>query len=407
MSPYRWKRRIVQLASLALIGLIPASGLLRIDLASASFFIFNHQVLWSSFALVCGLTLVFVTAPILTYMTIGSLWCGWACPQTMLSEWADNLTYKLLGKRASVAVVGDELIVAAAKNKLLNWTMLGASFLAMSLLLALIPMLFFYTPADVWGMLTYNNPEQLSPLIIYLIIAFLIFIDIAFLRYFVCDYVCFYRMGQRVFKTQDALHVSYDASRSSDCSKCNYCATVCITKIQPTKIKPYDSCINCGECMDACDRLHDKSGTRGLLSFELSTKSANTTRWQIMGRAMLKNWLAITLFLAGVAMMAWGIVTQPEDLPKVPFAVQQKARDMARACNVQCAQLQSSCKNHSMEGCYRAAACRCECSLQQDPVNAAGNEWRQCVARNLERAQAESARASNQGNAKFDPKVKQ
>ena len=110
-----------------------------------------------------------------------------------------------------------------------------------------------------------------------------------------------------------------------------------------------------------------------------------------------KIWLVLTLFLAGIAMTVWGIVTQPKELPKVPLAVQQKARDVARMCNVQCVQQQSSCKNRSMEGCYRAAACRCECSLQHDPTNAASNEWQQCVARNLEHAQAESARASSQG----------
>ena len=403
---YRWKRRLVQLATLILIALVPASGLFRIDLASASFFILDHQIFWSSFALVSGLTLIFVTAPILTYITIGSVWCGWACPQNLLSEWANKLTHTLLGKRANVEV-GGQMIVAAAKDRLLNWTLLGASFLAVSLFLALIPMLFFYTPAEVRGMVTYSDPEKLSPLIIYLIIAFLVFIDIAFLRYFVCDYMCFYRMGQRIFSTRDALHVSYDASRSSDCSKCNYCATACITKIQPTRIKPYDSCINCGECIDACDKLHQKSGTPGLLSFESSSKSASTTWQQRMAGTMLKNWLAVSLFLAGVAMMAWGIATQPKELPKVPFAVQQKARAIARICNEQCAQQESACRNRSMEGCYRAAACRCQCSLQQDPANVAGSEWRQCVEKNSARAQAEHLRVSGPRDAGLVPGKKQ
>lgn len=110
-----------------------------------------------------------------------------------------------------------------------------------------------------------------------------------------------------------------------------------------------------------------------------------------------KIWLILTLFLAGIAMTVWGIVTQPKEFPKVPLEVQQKARDVARMCNAQCAQQQTSCKNRSMEGCYRAAACRCECSLQHDPANVASNKWRQCVARNLERAQAENMRNPYQG----------
>jgi len=77
------------------IALIPATGLLRIDLATASFSILGHQIWWSNFILVSGLALIFATAPVLTYMTIGTVWCGWACPQNLLSEWANNLTHKL------------------------------------------------------------------------------------------------------------------------------------------------------------------------------------------------------------------------------------------------------------------------------------------------------------------------
>ena len=393
IPPYRWKRRIVQFATLILIVLIPATGLLRIDLTSASFFILGHQVLWSNFTLVSGLALIFVTGPILTYMTIGTVWCGWACPQNLLSEWADKLTHKLLGKRASVRVEDKGFKIAEAKNNLLNWAVLGAIFLAASLVIALIPFLFFYSPRYLWEMVTFSNTQKLSTFIFYLLIVFLVFADIAFIRYYLCDYACFYRIGHKMFRTHETLHVTYDAARSPDCSNCNYCETVCITNIQPIDIKPYDSCINCGECIDACDRLHHKSGTGGLLDFKLSSKSANTTWQQKMGSMLSQtNWLVATLFLAGIAMMVWGIETQPKELPVIPLAVQQKARDVARMCNVQCVQQQSSCKSHSMEGCYRAAACRCECSLQHDPANPASNEWRQCVESNLSHAEAENKR---------------
>ena len=405
---YRWKRRIAQFATLIVIALIPATGLLRIDLTTASFSILGHQIWWSNFILVSGLALIFATAPVLTYMTIGTVWCGWACPQNLLSEWANNLTHKLLGKRASVEVGGEGLIVAETKNKWVNWAILGAAFLAASLVLALIPFLFFYSPTEVWEILTLSNTEKLSPFIIYLFSVFLIFIDIAVMRYFVCDYACFYRMGQRMFGTQDALHVTYDAARSSDCTKCNYCATVCITNIQPTAITPHDICINCGECVDACDRLHQKTNTPGLLNFELSSKSAKTTWYQkIAGVLLQTNRLVVMLFLAGIAMMAWGLATQPKELPKIPLAVQQKARDVARICSAQCVQQQASCKSRSMEGCYRAAACRCECSLQQDPGNPARDEWKQCVARNLQHAETERARITQLPGSKPMLEIKQ
>ncbi len=375
----------MQLATLILIALIPATGLFRIDLASASFFMLGHQVWWSSFSLITGLSLIIALAPVITYKTIGTLWCGWACPQNLLSEWANNLTHKLLGKRASVEVDGEGLIVAKAKNKFLNWAVLGASFLAASIVLSLIPFLFFYTPKETWEIVTLADREKLSPFLMYLFSVFLIFIDIAAVRYFFCDYACFYRMGQRMFGTKDALHVAYDESRSSDCTKCNYCATVCITKIQPTKIAPHDICINCGECIDACNRLHQKNETNGLLEFRLEAQGSRNKTFTILKRA---NFSIIFLLLAGVALTAWGIATQPKPEAKIPLAVLLKEQEIAKACSAQCSKEEDVCKSRNLEGCYRAAACRCECRLEHGDPSDSG-ELRQCVARNLQHADAE------------------
>jgi polyferredoxin len=124
LKPYRPARRIIQVMTLVIIALIPASGLLRIDLTTASFLVMNHEVSWSNFSLVAGLALITATGPILTYLTIGPSWCGWACPQNLLSELANKFTQALLGKRASVDV-REELILAPSKNSLWNWARLG------------------------------------------------------------------------------------------------------------------------------------------------------------------------------------------------------------------------------------------------------------------------------------------
>lgn len=384
-------RRAVQTLTLLLIALVPAIGLFQIDLASATFNILGHQIWWSNFAFIFGLSIVTVTAPIITYMTVGAVWCGWACPQNFLSEWANNLTFKLLGKRADVRVDGKGVVIAAAKNKAVNWFILGSAFLGASLVLAFIPILFFYPVSDVLAFVTIGSGQNAARFLQYpyFFTVTLIFIDIALVRYFLCDYACFYRMGQRMLKTQDALHVTYDASRSSDCSKCNYCATSCITAIEPTDIKIHDPCIGCGECIDACNVLHDKSGTKGLLSFKVG-KNSDTLTWNQKLREISCrfNWLVGGLFLLGFGMMVWGVVMQEPIQPQLSWEEQQKIQLLARVCNKQCAQLQSSCNGNHMEGCYRAAACKCECSLQQDPANPSSNAWHQCVQKNNERAEA-------------------
>lgn len=388
---YRWKRRIVQLGTLLLIALIPALGLFRIDLSTASFTILDSQIWWSNFFFVFGLAIVLITIPIIIYMTLGTAWCGWACPQNLLSEWANNLTYKLLGKRASVAVDGEGLKVAAAKNKAINWIILLFTFLGASLVLALIPFLFFFSFTEVWSFFSSGPSAQLSKFMqrLYYFAVFLIFIDIAAIRYFMCDYACLYRIGQKMFKTQDALHVNYDASRSDECTKCNYCAASCVTSIEPTKIKVFDSCINCGECIDACNRLHTKFGTSGLLSFEFGNKG-NTSTWaESLGMVFSRfNWLVGGFFLMGVAMMLWGTYTQQQIPAQVPLEQQMKERQLTKVCNSQCEVQQSSCRSGKMAECYRAAACKCECFLQQDPGNASSAQWQQCVQQNTANAES-------------------
>lgn len=377
---------------LLVIVLIPSLGLFRIDLASASFFILGRQVLWSNFPFVIGLALVAATAPILTYMSIGTVWCGWACPQNFFSEWANGLTYWFLGKRADVSVDGS-MIVSKSKNKILNWLILGSSLLVVAMLLGLVALMFFYTPADVWTFVASGSNRQTNMLVMYLFVSFLIFINISVVRYFLCDYACLYRIGQRLFKTPDALHVTYDDSRSSDCTKCNYCATSCITGIEPTNIKIYDACIDCGECIDACNRLHAKSGTAGLLSFEIGEKGSGMTWGKKLGKVFSGfNWLVVGLFLAGSVMMAWGVATQKTVDAKKMLIEQQKIQRIAHVCNMQCASLQETCKAKNLAGCYRAAACKCDCSLKEDPFNSLADSWRQCVQSNTAHARALDSR---------------
>lgn len=390
-TKFHWPRRAIQIATLLLIALIPSLGIFQIDLASASFHVLDRQIWWSNFAFISGLAIVVVTAPVVTYMTIGAVWCGWACPQNLVSEWANNLTYKFLGKRADVRVDGKGVVVAAAKNKLLNWLALGLIFLAASLVLALIPIIFFYPRSEVWEFITFRSAHNASDFLQfpYFFTATLIFIDIALVRYFFCDYACFYRMGQRMLKTQDALHVSYDASRAADCAKCNYCATSCITAIQPTDIKIYDPCIGCGECVDACNRLHEKTGESGLLTFEIGKIKGATTWRQKLGEIFSRfNWIVGISFLLGCAMMIWGIATQTPVESQASRDAQLKLQQISRVCNKQCAAIQSTCNGTHMDGCYLAAACKCDCSLQQDPANDSATAWHQCVQINTARADA-------------------
>lgn len=308
---YQWKRRSVQVLILALLVLIPISGLFRIDPENGALVVLGWQIWFSDFFLITGLWITIACALVALYSVAGTVFCGWACPQNSLAEWANHMTHKLLGKRAEVSLTGEAPTVAAAKNKALNWTLLGLSFTGAAMFFALLPLLYFYPPDVIWSFLIFRTDPRLAGSLhwIYSIWVLMILLDIAILRHFWCRFACVYKVWQHSFKTKETLHVLYDASRSEECEKCNYCVTACFIELDPRKTEMYDSCINCGDCIDACNRLHAKKGGVGLLTFELGQRKAGNVR-KLRDNTMLLlsrfRWTAPFAVL-GIAMFSWGV----------------------------------------------------------------------------------------------------
>ncbi len=310
-SRFHWKRRMVQMSAIILAILIPASGLFRIDPEAGAFVILDRQVWFADFFLIAGLWLSIVCGLIMLYSTAGTVFCGWVCPQNTMSEWANNLMRKLLGKRAEISLVGEPVHVAGKKNNVANWLILGVAFLLAAMFFGLIPLFYFYPPQLVWSFIIMQDNAGLAKSLhwIYAVSVAIIFLDIAFIRHFWCRFSCIYRVWQHTFKTKQTLHVTYDANRSDECAKCNYCVSSCFISLDPRKTDIYDSCINCGECIDACNRLHAKQNTPGLLKFELGErKKKHVNRFRTAAGSLFSraNWVTPFAVL-GVAMLAWGV----------------------------------------------------------------------------------------------------
>ena len=161
-SHYQLQRRIVQIAVLILLVLIPVSGLFRIDVENGGLVVLGWQVWFADFFLISGLWIMIACALVALYSLAGTAFCGWACPQNTVSEWANHMTHKLLGKRARVNLNGDAPVVSAAKNKLLNWTLLALAFTAASMFFALLPLLYFYPPDVIWSFMTFRPDARLA-----------------------------------------------------------------------------------------------------------------------------------------------------------------------------------------------------------------------------------------------------
>jgi polyferredoxin len=311
VANFRWKRRAVQITILLLLVLIPVSGLFRIDPENGALVVLGWQIWFADFFLISGLWIMLASVLVTLYSVAGTVFCGWACPQNTLAEWANHMTHKLLGKRAEVSLTGEAPKVAAAKNKILNWSLLGLSFLFAAMLFALVPLLYFYPPDVVWSFLIFRADTRLAGSLywIYSVWVLIILLDIAVLRHFWCRFACVYKVWQHSFKTKETLHVVYDANRANECEKCNYCVTTCFIELDPRRTEIYDSCINCGDCIDACNNLQAKKGGVGLLRFEFGQRElGKIPQSRDNSMSLLSRFRWTTPFaVLGVIMFAWGI----------------------------------------------------------------------------------------------------
>ena len=308
-----WQRRGLQVMTILLAIVIPVTGLFRIDPIAGAFVILDYQIWWADFFLVFGFWLVVASSLVLLYSTVGTAFCGWSCPQNTLSELANALTRKLLGKRAEVSLDGEKMQVASKKNKWTNWLILTLLLTLSAMLMALIPVLYFYPPDVVWSFIIFRDDPRLAASLhyIYFIFVLVFLLDVAFIRHFWCRFMCVYKVWQHGFKTSQTLHVAYDDSRADQCEKCNYCVTSCFIDLDPRKTDIYDTCINCGECITACNNLQAKKGKPGLLSFHIGDRKAGKLailKTRLSSLSTRVNW-TIPFSVIGLAMFIWGIVS--------------------------------------------------------------------------------------------------
>jgi len=313
----KWKRAASKYGFILILLLIPILGIFRIDVSSG--FIFMGREIWfGDFFVVFGFWLALASTAILFYSTVGTAFCGWACPQNTFSTIMDNITTKLLGKRAVIDWEGKSGKVANKKNNPLNWSFLVLQTILISMLVAFIPLMYFIPPEAILAFVTFQPSDVMPGSLywIYTVFVFIIAVNFGVVRHYFCRYMCVYRMWQFLFKTTDGLHLDYDESRKADCEKCNYCVTACMIDIDPRNTTTYDSCTNCGACVTACNSIHEKKGKPGLLKLTFG-KRRNKKILAQRSMATLPErvrWV-LPVWALGAGMFAWGLVSyQPYHL---------------------------------------------------------------------------------------------
>jgi len=229
-------RRLAEVAQGALVLGLPflrigGESALRFDVPTLRLHFFGAAVWMDEFFVVLAGSLFLAFLFLAVTLAFGRVWCGWSCPQTLLSDLTAPLDRwrRQGGWRLAAATLGFALVAAVVGANLVWYFVSPYDFLADLSRGALGAV-----TAGFWGALSLTA-----------------FADLVFLRARFCATACPYARLQGALFDRATLAVAYDGRRGADCVDCGACVRVC-----PTGIDIRDGlqmeCIACGECIDAC-----------------------------------------------------------------------------------------------------------------------------------------------------------
>lgn len=239
---------------------------MRLDIPARKFhllggiYIPQEGIFLHLFLLTAGLSLFFFTS------LIGRVWCGWACPQTVFTDFFDVIGRLVLGNK-----YGKKDANPYGKFALYVIWILFSIFSAFHIVA------YFNDPHEMFSRIINLNFNEVKFHYFIAFFAATLFIDMTIVREQFCKYACPYARFQTVMMDADSYNVTYDYKRGEprrnkqvkigDCTACNMCLVVC-----PTGIDIRDGlnvgCIACGKCIDACTIQMGKENKKSLINYD-------------------------------------------------------------------------------------------------------------------------------------------
>ena len=285
-------RRSTQIAFILLVFLIPVFDIFRYDTTTKEFFLFGH--VWGlgleqgfmanqsalgalhiarQFFLKAILPwLVFLALfPLLGYVS-GRFFCGWLCPEGTLFELSDFLTLQLLGRRSLYAKKPND--PEARRHHKARYAFIAVlSVITLPLLGGIALTGYLIAPKTIWhqlltGEFTFGVKAGIIGVSLYMLITSI------FVRHVLCKFVCAAGLMQMLFGWVSplSLRINMDMARVTACTDCKGCDKACFMNIVPRKHKRDISCVNCGACVEACNK--ELGREKGLFHLGFGQKNA-------------------------------------------------------------------------------------------------------------------------------------
>ena len=233
----RWRRIAGAAQALVALGLpfvrVGGESALRLDVPAGRLHAFGASFAIDEAFVLLAATLLLTAGFLLVTLLLGRVWCGWACPQTVLGD----LTSWVVPERRARPRRGRRPL----------------GFLAVAAVSAIVSadILWYFVPPQ--ELLARLAAGKLGPVLVgsWGALFAILFLDLAWLRATFCATACPYAKLQGVLFDRSTLVVAYDTRRAVDCVDCGACVRVCPTGID-IRHGLQMQCIACAECIDAC-----------------------------------------------------------------------------------------------------------------------------------------------------------
>jgi cytochrome c oxidase accessory protein FixG len=249
-------------------------------------FVVLGQIFWPQDMIIFAVTMLIIFVGVFVFTAaFGRLWCGWACPQTVMME--------MVFRKIEYAIEGDahqQRALNAAPwdaKKALKKFFKHVVFYALSFLVGNILLSYIIGWQALYQIIIDPPAQHVVGLSFTIAFSLLFYGIFARFREQACTFMCPYGRYQSVVLDENSIVVAYDHKRGEkrgpmkrsqtfgerkfagfgDCVSCNQCVAVC-----PTGIDIRDGtqmeCIHCTACMDACDSVMKKVGSpTGLIRY--------------------------------------------------------------------------------------------------------------------------------------------
>ncbi len=244
-----WRRLAEAAQALLVLGIpflrIRGESALRFDIPTLRLHLFGTTLWMDEFFIVLVLLIAVTFMIIFITQLFGRLWCGWLCPQTVISD----LTSYIVSSTGSM--------LRRAFAYLLT--------LVVSVVVAADLIWYFVSPYDfVPKLLSYSLGTTVWGF--WIALTLIIFVNYAFVRHTWCATVCPYAKLQGVVFDDRTMRIAFDGRRRDECMDCRACVRVCPVHID-IRNGLSAACISCAECMDTCADRMSRKDRQGLIGY--------------------------------------------------------------------------------------------------------------------------------------------